>query len=139
MQVNPYLNFNGNCKEAFTLYQQVLGGTIEAMFTHGGTPAAEHVPPDWHDKIMHASLRLDNATLMGSDSPPGMYDAPKGIFVSLNIGDVAQGERVFNALSESGSVIMPFEETFWAHRFGMCVDRFGIPWMVNCEKPKAEV
>jgi PhnB protein len=80
---------------------------------------------------------VDNQVLMGSDAPPGRYEAPKGISVSLNVKTPADAERIFNALSENGKVQMPLQQTFWAQRFGMTVDRFGIPWMVNCEQAQA--
>lgn len=132
MQLNPYLTFDGRCEKAFTFYAQCLGGTIDGMFTHGGTPAAEHVAPEWHDKIMHASLKVGDHVLMGSDAPPERYEAPSGFSVSLNFDDQAEAARVFNALAENGTVQMPLQETFWASRFGMLVDQFGIPWMINC-------
>jgi PhnB protein len=137
MQLNPYLLFNGNCEEAFKSYAQILGGKIEAMMPHEGTPAAEHVPAEWRKKILHARLNVNAQVLMGSDAPPtaqGGYEAPKGFSVSVQDNDPAEAERIFHALAENGQVRMPIQETFWAARFGMCVDRFGIPWMINCEK-----
>lgn len=134
MQLTPYLNFNGQCKEAFQFYERCLGGKIVAMFTHGETPAAEHVSPDWQDRIMHARLLVGDAVLMGSDSPPQYFEEQKGMQVSLQVEDPAVAERIFHALAEGGTVKMPIRETFWATRFGMLVDRFGTPWMINCEK-----
>jgi PhnB protein len=134
MQLNPYLNFKGQCKAAFTFYEQLLDGKIEAMITHGETPAGEHVPSDWQDAIMHARLVFGDNVLMGSDAPPDRYEEPKGIYLSIQITDPKEGERVFNALADGGKVTMPFQETFWAERFGMVTDRFGTPWMINCEK-----
>ena len=134
MQLNPYLTFNGQCAAAFKFYEQCLGGKIEAMFTHGNSPMAEQVPPDWRDKIMHARLIVSDKVLMGSDAPPDRYEEPKGFSVSLGIDDPAEAERIFHALAANGTVQMPIQETFWAVRFGMLVDRFGIPWMVNCER-----
>jgi PhnB protein len=133
MQLNPYLLFNGQCEEAFKFYAQCLGGKIEAMMPHAGTPMEKHNPPEWRDKILHASLSVDSQLLMGSDTPPQHYEQPKGFSVSLQIKDPAAAERIFNALAGQGTVKMPFQQTFWAHRFGMLVDRFGIPWMINCE------
>lgn len=133
MQLNPYLIFNGDCAEAFKFYERALGGKIEALMTFAGTPASEHVPPDWSDKVLHATLKIGDQLLMASDAPPGQYQKPQGLSVSLSLNDRDKGERVFNALAENGTVQMPFEKTFWASGFGMCVDRFGIPWMVNCE------
>ena len=133
MQVNPYLFYNGNCEAAFKYYEKVLGAEIEAMLTHEGTPAAEHTPPEWQKKIMHAKMNIDGAVLMASDAPPGHFKQPQGFSVSLQVGDPAEAERKFHALAEGGVVNMPIAQTFWARRFGMCVDQFGIPWMINCE------
>ncbi|HEY3024808.1 MAG TPA: VOC family protein [Pyrinomonadaceae bacterium] len=132
MQLNPYLLFNGNCEAAFKFYEQVLGGKIEGMLTHAGTPAEQQVPAEWRDKILHARMTVGDTALMASDAPPGRYDQPKGFSVSIMLKNVADGERIFNALAENGTVQMPFQQTFWSPGFGMCVDRFNIPWMVNC-------
>jgi len=133
MQLNPYLFYNGTCKEAFELYERVLGGKIVMMLTHGETPAAGHVPPEWKDKIIHARMMLGDQALMASDAPPGRFDQPKGFSVNVSVDDPAEAERTFHALAENGKVTMPIGETFFAARFGMLVDRFGIPWMINCE------
>src|SRR5258705_10869619 len=133
MQLNPYLLFNGQCEAAFKFYAETLGGKIETMLTHAGTPAEEHVPVEWLDKILHARLTVGDQVLLASDAPPGQYEQPKGFSVSIQLKDKANGERIFNALAEAGTIQMPFEKSFWASGFGMCVDRFGIPWMVNCE------
>jgi PhnB protein len=134
MQLNPYLNFNGQCETAFKFYEQCLGGKIEATMTYGESPMAEQTPPEWRDKIMHASLIVGDRVLMGADSPPDRYEEPKGLSVLLGIEDPTEAERIFHALAENGTVQMPIQETFWAARFGMVVDRFGIPWMINCER-----
>ena len=133
MQLNPYLHFNGRCEEAFKLYEKVLGGKIEVMLPHEGTPAAGHVPPEWKKKIMHARLNIGDQVLMASDAPPGHYHQPQGFTVSISIKDPAEAERIFKALADKGKITMPLDKTFWAQRFGMLVDQFGIPWMVNCE------
>jgi PhnB protein len=135
MLINTYLVFSGRCEEAFDFYANVLGGKIVAKVPHAGTPAEGHVPEEWKSKLMHAHLTVGDQVLMGSDAPPDRYEAPKGFSVSLQIDDSADGQRVFNALAEGGMVRMPFQETFWARGFGMLVDRFGIPWMINCMKP----
>ncbi|HLQ25622.1 MAG TPA: VOC family protein [Acidiferrobacterales bacterium] len=134
MQLNPYLFFNGQCEAAFKFYERVLGGKIEAMLTHAGTPAEAQVPAEWRDKILHARLNVGGEVLMASDAPPGRYEEPKGFSVSLQMKDPAEAERIFHALAENGTVRMPIQKTFWAARFGMLVDRFGIPWMINCEQ-----
>src|SRR5262245_37931141 len=135
MQINPYLYFNGDCEAAFKFYAQCLGGKIEAMMPHAGTPAEGHVPAEWRSKILHARLTAGDAVLMASDAPPGHFAKPQGFSVSIQIKDPVEAERIFQALAEGGSVQMPFAETFWAVRFGMLMDRFGIPWMINCPKP----
>lgn len=133
MQLNPYLFFNGQCEEAFKFYAQVLGGKIDGMLTHAGTPAEQQVPAEWRDKIMHARLIVGDQVLMASDAPPDHYEKPSGFSVSIQIKDKAEAERIFNELAEGGKIQMPFAQTFWAAGFGMCADRFGTPWMVNCE------
>jgi len=133
MQLITYLTFNGQCEAAFKFYEQCLGGKIEAMMPHAGTPAEEHVPSEWLNKIMHARLAVGDEVLMGSDAPPDRYEEPKGLYVSIQIKDPADADRVFHALAENGKVTMPIQQTFWATRFGMLVDQYGIPWMVNCE------
>lgn len=136
MKMTPYLGFDGKCRDAFEFYAGCLDGKIEMMMTYGGSPMADEMPPEAHDRIMHASLVADGALLMGGDAPPGRHETPKGIMVALEIDDLARAERVFNALADGGTVSMPFEETFWVERFGMLVDRFGIPWAVNGGKSK---
>lgn len=133
MKLNPYLFFDGRCEEAFRFYEQCLGGKIQAMITHAGTPAAEQLPAEWGNKILHAGMQIGDQELMGSDAPPGRYDAPKGFALSISVKDTAEGERIFSRLAEGGTIQMPLQQTFWAKRFGMLVDRFGIPWMINCE------
>jgi PhnB protein len=135
MQLSSYLNFNGQCEDAFKFYERCLGGKIEAMMTHEGTPTADHVPADWRKKILHARLTVGEQALMGSDSPPDRYEKPQGFSVSIDVKTPADAERVFNALAEKGTVRMQLQQTFWAARFGMLVDRFGTPWMINCSQP----
>jgi PhnB protein len=134
MNIIPHLNFNGQCKEAFEFYAKLLDGEIKFSMTWGEIPGgADQFPPETHKLIMHTTLEVDGDLIMGADSPPERYTEPKGITVSIGVKDKAKGERVFNALCEGGKVTMPFEQTFWSPGFGMCVDRFGIPWMVNTE------
>ena len=134
MRVNPYLLFDGQCEAAFKFYAKCLGAKIEAMIPHEGTPAAQQVPAEWLKKILHARLSVGDTALMASDAPPGRQKKPEGFSVSLQVEKPAEAERVFHALAEKGTVQMPIQETFWAARFGMLVDQFGIPWMVNCER-----
>lgn len=135
MQLNPYLIFDGQCEAAFRFYEQVLGGKIAAMMPYADTPMAEHTPPEMRDKIVHARLIVGDTVLMGSDDTAGRSEKMNGFSVTLNIDQSAMAERVFDALAADGTITMPIQETFWARRFGMLVDRFGTPWMINCEKP----
>lgn len=135
MQFNPHLSFNGNCEEAFQQYQKIMGGEIVAMLTYKGTPAENMVAPEWGSKIMHAALKLDDGLLMGADAPPDRYQKPQGVGVGLEVKNADDADRIFKALGENGQVHMPIQETFWATRFGMVLDRFGVLWMVNCAKP----
>jgi PhnB protein len=131
MELSSYVLFNGQCEAAFKFYEQILGGEIEGIMKYAGSPAEEHVPADWRDKILHARMTVGDSALMASDAPPGRYEKPKGFSVSIQIEDPADGERIFNALAEGGTVGMPFQKTFWSPGFGMCTDQFDIPWMVN--------
>jgi PhnB protein len=134
MKWNPYLNFDGNCAAAFKFYEKCLGGKITMMQTHADSPIAGEVSPEMSDKVLHVRLELGDQVLMGSDAMPGYYQAPGSFYVSIQVEDVAEGERVFKALSENGTVQMPFEKTFWSPGFGMLADQFGTPWMVNCQE-----
>ncbi|GAU81963.1 VOC family protein [Bosea sp. BIWAKO-01] len=134
MKLSTYLMFNGNCEEAFTTYQKVLGGKITAMMSHEGTPAENDVSPDWRKKIIHACLELDGQMLMASDAPPDRSSGSmRSVYVNVMVKEVAEAERIFKGLSEGGQIQMPIGETFWSKSFGMLTDRFGTHWMVNAE------
>jgi PhnB protein len=134
MQLNPHLAFNGQCEAAFKFYEQCLGGKIANMTSYAGTPMTEHVPAEWRNKILHATLTVGDGVLMGADVPPGGYEKPKGFSVTVQVKDPAEAERIFHALAENGNVTMPIQKTFWSARFGMLADQFGVPWMINCEQ-----
>jgi PhnB protein len=135
MRLGTHLNFDGNCRAAFEYYEKCLGGKVTAMLTYGESPMAAHVPPGDHGKVLHATLELGDQRLTGADLPAGRYGKPQGFDVLLTVDDPQEAERIFAALADGGWVQMPLQETFWALRFGMATDRFGTPWMVNCEKP----
>src|ERR1700674_391001 len=135
MQLNPYLLFNGQCAAAFKFYENCLGGKIEVMMPHAGTPAESQVPANWRDKIIHARMVVGDKVLMGSDAPPDRYEAPKGFSISLDVDSPADAERIFKALSAKGTLSMPLQKTFFAESFSMLVDQFGIPWMILCQQP----
>jgi PhnB protein len=137
MLINAYLNFDGQCEEAFKFYEQVLGGQIIAMINAGSTPMAEHTAPERRHKIIHARLRVGDNVLMGSDAPPEHRQAPQGFAVSIGVDDPAEAERIFAAFAAGGKVDMALQKTFWAEKFGMVTDCFGTPWMINCEGAQA--
>jgi PhnB protein len=133
--VNPYLSFKGECEAAFKLYEQCLGAQVGTIFRYAGTPMADQVPADWQDKVMHGTLTFGDQVLMGGDVAPDRYEEPKGFSLSVHLDNPTEADRIFFELSRDGRILMPFEKTFWAERFGMVVDRFGIPWLINCEVP----
>ncbi|MDL5032063.1 VOC family protein [Pelomonas sp. APW6] len=136
-----YLSFDGCCDAALDFYAACLGGRKTMRSTYAEAPASPDMPapPDaWKDRIMHARLEACGLTLMGSDMPPGMpFEGYKGFTLTVPARDKAEGERLFRALSDGGKVTMPYGATFWSPGFGMLVDRFGVPWMVNTEPAAA--
>ncbi len=137
MHATTYLTFDGRCREAFELYAKALGGQITFMQSFSESPMSDQAAPDWQDKIMHATIKAGDIELMGADAPPDRYSTPSGFAVSLQMQDPKGADRIFELLSAGGKIDMPLQETFWAARFGMWVDRFGTPWMINCEMPKS--
>jgi PhnB protein len=134
MRANAYLNFNGQCEKAFRFYAEAMGGAIDQMVNFENSPMADQMPPEARKMIIHASMRIGDTVLMASDAPGDRYQKPQGFSVSLIVDTTAEAERVFAALSSGGEVRMALQRTFFAARFGMLTDKFGIPWMVNCEK-----
>lgn len=133
MHISTYLNFNGECARAINFYEKAIGAKLLFKMTWGESPMAKDCPAETHGLIMHSTLAVGDGQIMCADAPPDHYQKPTGISVSLHVKDKAEGERLFKALSENGNIAMPFEKTFWSPGFGMCVDQFGIPWMVNTE------
>src|SRR5690242_8316885 len=135
MSLSPCINltFDGQCEAAFRFYEKCMNGSIVFMLTWGDSPMAKDAPPEWSSKIVHATLVLGNGRLQGGDPAPGSYQPPKGFTITLNPSH-DDAERLFTDLAEGGIVQVPLQETFWAHRFGAITDRFGIPWVINCEK-----
>jgi PhnB protein len=132
-QLDTYLTFDGTCAEAMRFYETALGGKLEMMMTHAESPMAAQTPPGSENRIMHARLNLGNRILMASDSMVGQpYSGMHGFSLSMNYPTVEEGQKVFDALAAGGQVRMPLQKTFWAEGFGMLVDKFGTPWMVNC-------
>jgi len=135
MQLYPNLTFNGRCETAFKVYEQLLHGKTVFMMRYEDTPMDLQTPPDWGKKISHATFAHADFTFHGSDAPPERYQKTQGIALQLNLSDPVEAERIFQGLAENGTVQTPLQETFWALRFGVLVDQFGIPWLINCEKP----
>lgn len=133
MQMNPHLSFNGDCEAAFKFYERCLGAELGPIFRYAGSPMADQVPSDWSEKVMHGSVTVGGQILMGADIVPQYYEAPKGFSLSLQIESPTEAETIFAGLVQDGRIVLPLEKTFWAKRFGMVVDRFGIPWQINCE------
>lgn len=135
MKIQPYLHFNGECEEAFSLYEKALGGQVVYRHTYGNSPMAQQVGAEWAGKIMHITMRAGDQMLLGCDAPPPHFSKPQGLRVNLDFDDVAEAERAYKTLSENGQIVMALQETFWAKAFAMFQDRFGTPWMVNVSKP----
>lgn len=134
MKIHAYLTFDGQCEAAFKFYADCLNGSLELM-RFGEGPEAGNVPEQFHDRVMHVSLAVGDQLLMASDTCPGMgapYDGIKGCSVSLHVENVPEAERLYEALSAQGSVQMELQPTFWATRFAVFTDRFGVSWMINC-------
>ncbi len=133
MNLSPHLVFNGQCREAFKLYEQVLGGQIVTMLTYGDSPMAERVSPEQQDRIVHASMTLGDGVLSGVDALPGDFERPQGFYVLLHPSHAEEAERVFQLLAENGEIRIPTQKTFWSPCYGVLADRFGIPWEISCE------
>jgi len=133
MQMSPYLSFKGECEVAFKFYAQCLGAQLGPIFRYAGSPLADSVSADWSDKVMHGSVTIGDQVLMGADVAPDQYEEPKGFSLSLQIESTTDAERIFREMATGGRVVIPLEKTFWAARFGMLIDQFGIPWLINCE------
>jgi uncharacterized glyoxalase superfamily protein PhnB/uncharacterized protein YndB with AHSA1/START domain len=134
MDLITYLAFDGDCEAAFKHYEKVLGGRMLMMFKNGDSPEGVQMPPEVRDRVMHARLQVGERLLMGGDAPPGMHTKPQGFCANVMVDDPGDAERIFRGLADGGAISMPMTETFWARRFGMLTDKFGVPWMVNCEK-----
>ena len=133
MRIDPYLYFDGQCETALRYYEQCLGGEIVYLMRYAESPVAGQVPPEWGNRVYHATLSFGTQTLGAADTAPGDYRRPQGYSLMLGIDAPADADRIFEKLSERGSVQMPLQETHWAKRFGVLTDQFGTPWMINCE------
>ncbi|HTW63658.1 MAG TPA: VOC family protein [Bryobacteraceae bacterium] len=135
MKLHPYLNYGGNCEQAFRFYEQHLGGKITAMMTHAQAPGPSNVPPDWQKAILFARMTIGETELMGNDVPPDRFQPMRSAYLSLSIDNIPEAERVYALLSDAGQIFMPLQETFFAFRFAMLRDKFGTSWMILHERP----
>ena len=134
-QAIAYLGFDGNCADAMRFYEQALGGKLEVLMSGADSPMAEQMPKEFAHRILHARLALPGGGLLyAGDTPTNVpYEGIKGVSIAVDYASVAEAEKVFNALAEGGQVTMLMQPAFWARRWGMLIDRFGTPWIVNGE------
>lgn len=134
MHINPYLHFDGDCAEAMRFYAELLGGEIDMMMKFSEAPPMDGASAEWQDKVMHCQIKASGGLiLMGTDAPPAYFRTPQGFSVSLSLDTPAEAERIYAALADRAQAVsMELQKTFFAERFGMLTDRFGIPWIVNC-------
>jgi PhnB protein len=135
MHLHTYLNYGGNCAEAFRFYAEHLGGRITMMMKHGEAPDPSQVPPDWKDAVLHARIEIGGMLLSGADIPPERFQPMRSAYLALNVDSIEDAERIYALLTENGQVFMPLQETFFALRFAMFRDRFGTSWMLLHERP----
>jgi PhnB protein len=136
VQLHTYLNYGGNCEDAFRFYEHHLGGKITLMMRHGDQPGGSELPAEWNGKILHARMNLGGTELLGADIPPDRFKPIRSAYLSLTLDSDQEADRVFALLSGSGEVFMPMQETFFASRFAMLRDNFGTPWMLMHPKPR---
>jgi PhnB protein len=134
MKIYTYLNYGGNCREAFEFYAEHLGGKITMIATHGEQPGADKVPPEWKKAVLHARIEIGDTILMGADIPPDRFQPMRSAYLSLMADSVEHAERVYSLLTKDGQIFMPMEDTFFAKRFAMFRDRFGTSWMLLFER-----
>jgi PhnB protein len=135
MKLHTYINYGGNCAEAFRFYERHLGGKITMMMTHGQQPDPTKVSPEWKDAILHARLDIGETTLLGADIPPETFQPMRSVYLSLIASSIEEAERIYALLSDAGQIFMPIAETFFAFRFAMLRDKFGTSWMILHERP----
>jgi PhnB protein len=136
MKLYTYLNYGGNCEQAFRFYEKHLGGKITMMMTHGQMPNPAEVPANWKNAILHARMHIGETELMGADIPPDRFQPMRSAYLSLIFGSTEEAERVYALLCDGGEIFMPIQETFFAFRFAMLRDQFGTSWMLLHERPR---
>ncbi|HZJ01115.1 MAG TPA: VOC family protein [Gemmatimonadaceae bacterium] len=134
MKLYTYLNYGGNCRQAFEFYAEHLGAKIVMMMTHGEQPVAGKVPDEWEDAILHARIDIGDTTVLGADVPPNVFEPMRSAYLSLFVDSDEEADRLYALLTEGGQIFMKMEENFFAHRFAMFRDRFGTSWMLLHER-----
>ena len=137
MQLHTYLNYGGNCEDAFKFYERHLGGKITMLMRHGEAPNGNNMPADWSRKVLHARMNLGGTELLGADIPTDRFQPIRSAYLSLTLESDKDADRVFALLSDGGQVFMPMQETFFASRFAMLRDKFGTSWMLLHPKPES--
>jgi PhnB protein len=137
MQLHTYLNYGGNCEQAFRFYEQHLGGKVTFMMRHGEQPSAANVAPEWKDAVLHARMTIGGTELLGADVPPERFQPMRSAYLSLTVESIDEAERIYALLTDGGQIFMPMQETFYASRFAMLRDRFGTSWMILGPRPNA--
>ena len=137
MQLHTYLNYGGNCEQAFQFYEQHLGGKITFLQRHGDMPGPSQLPAEWKAKVLHARMSLGGTDLLGADVPPDRFQPMRSAYLTLTVDSIQEAERIYGLLTDGGEIFMKMEETFFAHRFAMCRDRFGTSWMLMHPKAQA--
>ena len=135
MRLNTYLNYGGNCAEAFRFYAEHLGARIGMMMKHGEMPDSSKVPPEMKDAVLHAQITIGDSVIMASDVPADRFKPMRSVYLALNVENDAEAERIFKLLADGGEIYMPMQETFFASRYAILRDRFGTSWMIMHERP----
>jgi PhnB protein len=135
MKLQTYVNFPGSCAEAFRYYERHLGGRVTMMMTHGQAPAQTQTNPEWKDAVLHARIEIGDGELLAADIPNA--EPMRSAYLTLRVDSDGEAERIYAALSDGGRALMPMAETFFASRFAQVRDRFGLNWMILCERTQA--
>jgi PhnB protein len=136
MKLNTYLNYGGNCEQAFKFYEQHLGGKITTLMRRSEQPNQGASWPGWEESVQYASMKLGETELMAADVPPDRFQPMRSAYLSLTVDSSGEADRIYALLSDGGQIFMPMEETFFAYRFAMLRDRFGTSWMILHQKPQ---
>ena len=132
MSMSFHIDFNGQCQEAFQYYSQNLGGKIDTMLQFKDSPVSSTVPEAQQDWIVHANISIDGVELAGADLAPDQYQKPKGFYVLLSVDSEQEVKSIFASLALGGDILFALQKTFWSPCYGIVVDRFGVPWKINC-------